>query len=112
MGAASSMVLGGAIIQVTIVVGPTWALGRSQRRMSTSTPLRTEHGRHPNPPPLLAWVTLACASCLAVLPLLAVASSSVLIRGRHRLMAGSSYPMESGLARWEVGYAGVSFMPW
>ena len=49
--------------------------------MSTSTPLRTEHGRHPNPPPLLAWVTLACASCLAVLPLLAVASSSVLIRG-------------------------------
>ena len=43
--------------------------------------LRTEHGRHPNPPPLLAWVTLACASCLAVLPLLAVASSSVLIRG-------------------------------
>lgn len=79
--AASSMVLGGAIIQVTIVVAATWALGQSQRRMSTSTPLRTEHGRHPNPPPLLAWVTLACASCLAVLPLLAVASSSVLIRG-------------------------------
>ena len=103
---------GGAIIQVTIVVMTTRGLGQSQRRMSTSTPLRT--GWPASEP--TSTLDMGHAG-LRIMPRCA----STPCRG---FQLGADAQGAIGLSGWvelsdgigagsvEVGYAGVSFMPW